>query len=108
MGIFSSLFGAGRRSDRDRSTPPAEAAAAREARIRYWTYWLWCWGREAGAGGGSEDDIFEPFLVERMKASDPDVGELLPTVLRHLADKQRRAPAELIAQFNRRTGLNVG
>lgn len=114
MGIFQSLFGKRRRPDRDRARESRSPMAAEsppdggaEPRIRYWTYWLWRWGREAGEGGVGEDVIFEPHLVERMKSVDPDIEDLLPAILRRLAAMQNRAADELTTEFNRRTGLHV-
>ena len=78
---------------------------SREERIAFWTQQLWRWGREVT--GPTEDALFESRLVEHMRSTDAAIEELLPDILRRLADMLHRDPGELIAEFNRRTGLNI-
>lgn len=76
-------------------------------RIGYWVGVLYRQRRQAGESGAHEDAAFTAALVAQMRAIDPNVEWLLPSVLAELARMEMMDEHVLRAAFSERTGIAI-
>lgn len=77
-------------------------------RSRHWTAALYRGMRCAAEDGYDEVSIFDEALLNNLRNFDPDIDELLPEVLTHLAHMELDDPAEFVAKVNARMNISYG
>ncbi len=88
--------------------PVDYAAWPRPQRVAYWATMLHRFRRASGESGHQEDEIYTPALIRDMEKTDPQVRQLLPDILAHLAALEHDSADQTIAAFTARTGVAVG
>jgi hypothetical protein len=78
-----------------------------DEKVAYWIEVLHRARRLAGEDGLDEEDAFSPELIVNMKKLDANIEALLPDVINGLAWITMSAPEDMLAVFNRRTGLSI-
>lgn len=76
-------------------------------RVSYWVSALYRLRHQLGEIGAQEDDVFDPKLVNKMRAIDANIDSILPIVLGKLAAIESVNPRDLIQSFGKRTGFSL-
>lgn len=87
--------------------PVDYAAWPRPQRVAYWAATLHRFRRASGESGHQEDEIYTPALVSDMEKTDPQVRQLLPDILAHVAALEQDSADRAIAAFAAGTGVGV-
>jgi len=87
--------------------PEAYKTWSTDEKVVYWIGMVHRARRSVGEQGLDEDAAFSPNLIANMKKTDASIEALLPDVIRGLAKMDMSAPEDMLAAFNRRTGLSI-
>jgi hypothetical protein len=84
--------------------PHGYAQMSRDDRVAHWVGWIHRGMRWTGESGTDELAVFEPALLDRLRADDSDIDALMPTILTYLARMWGESPAAFLGQANARMG----